>query len=322
MKIKQSLLKHIVRFSTFVVTIYFSWQVNAYEEINNVEPLISVNQLHADLDEYIQKYYAIHPAPFANVDPAELANTVTLIKSLAEKSMTQVEAWRLLSRLNPILADFHSTTREEFATFTTDAFTLFKKENVKDLIIDIRGNQGGNNDYWMEDLLPYIADTPYRYKKGYKVRINKHHVAQEPELVVGQVYSGEDKEMKQPQLDNALRFTGNVYLLISTGTYSSAIHFAITVQDYDFAKLVIEPTGGRAGTTGNADEIILANTRLNGDIPTVLFSRPKSDENRLAVQPDIFIENNPLNQEGTVETLIREHIAFPETVSKLNNSSD
>ena len=38
---------------------------------------------------------------------------------------------------------------------------LKKSKNKKALVIDIRGNTGGDSRYWQDFLLPQIIDKPY-----------------------------------------------------------------------------------------------------------------------------------------------------------------
>lgn len=418
-----------------------SLKVLADSELIDIDKVVSVADLHADLYALVEGYYSLHPAPHHNLDAIELNNTVKKIKSQLTKPMTVKEAWRLFSLINPVLHDGHAgiaiprrksliekelsqgkrvfplhvyldlnnrlflrkdfhgssflpsgieilsingkTSKEiikemllrrsgdnveqqrelisrwfseeywsnfdaapnyeieylendirhtvniqgsdtlmdkklsqrsfdslysykllndstgyirietmnkkffkEFLAMTETAFEYFKKQNVSDLVIDISDNGGGGNSMWQKGIMPYIAHTPYRYSSAYKARVTKEIASADD--VIGMRVSG-DIEMTEPDLTNPLKFKGNVYILVGSMTYSSAIHFAIAVQDHGIGSIIGTPTAGRSGTTGLVTDIKLKATGLDAYAPVVLYSRPSNKNNMLSVQPDIFI---------------------------------
>ena len=70
--------------------------------------------------------------------------------------------------------------------------------------------------------MPYIATKPYRNGSDYVLKIIEGR--QKEGQKVGDVVRG-SQSTYQPALDNPLRFTGKVYVLIGPYTYSSAILF-------------------------------------------------------------------------------------------------
>lgn len=192
----------------------------------------------------------------------------------------------------------------EFLAMTETAFRSFKAGNVRRLIIDIRENGGGGNSMWQKGVMPYIADKPYRHVSSYKARVTANNASEGD--VIGEVQSGTYNVMTPPELDNPLRFKGKIYLFIGNMTYSSAIHFAITLQDYGIATLVGQQSGGRAGTTGNITYIKLPGTRLRAFAPVMLFSRPIGDGNESPVQPDLIINHYPDNPAKDIDDLMQQ----------------
>ena len=75
---------------------------------------------------------------------------------------------------------------------------------------------------WLEGIMPYIATKPYRNGSDYVLKIIEGR--QKEGQKVGDVVRG-SQSTYQPALDNPLRFTGKVYVLIGPYTYSSAILF-------------------------------------------------------------------------------------------------
>jgi len=189
--------------------------------------------------------------------------------------------------------------RDAFFAFTKEAFSYFKQAKVTNLIIDISNNPGGQNPSWQKGIMPYITDKPFRHVSDYIAKVTEDNAG--PEDTIGEVVSGIYDKMTQPDLTNPLRFTGNVYVLINTMTYSSAIAFAVTVQDHDIAKIIGSSTGGRAGSSGNAAYIFLPATGIEIDVPVILFGRPSGKDNMLAVRPDIVMQHNPFNIEEAIK---------------------
>ena len=421
----------------------------------NIDGVISVEDLNADLTAFVDGYFALHPAPRNSMDPQEFNDTVDHIRSQLTKPMTRLEAWRLFSLLNPVFGDAHAgiiipkrasiikarlaagerilpfsvrvgfdnrlylkkafegvasvpahaeilsidgraatdivndmlrhthgdTSRfrrellgrrfaeqywalygtidtidvtfdgvqgsvtvagadqlpperapdrpfEEFfsyrimdgntgylrvATFnrkykdqflrlSEEAFSAFKDAQVKNVIIDIRDNGGGGNSLWQQGIMPYIADKPYKYVSSYKAMVTKDNA--DPGDVVGSIVSGEYNKMKDPDLDNPLKFKGETYIMIGAMTYSSAIHFSISAQDYEIAKVAGTPSGGRSATTGNVTDIELPATGLNAFAPVLLFSRPGGGDGELSVQPDLWIHEDPSDPTVALKRLL------------------
>jgi C-terminal processing protease CtpA/Prc len=60
---------------------------------------------------------------------------------------------------------FTSTPTEPFEIWIVDAFRDIQRKKIANLIIDLRGNEGGRDDYAMY-LLSFLAKTPFRYHQS------------------------------------------------------------------------------------------------------------------------------------------------------------
>jgi C-terminal processing protease CtpA/Prc len=144
---------------------------------------------------------------------------------------------------------------EQFKPFVDSAFTQIKRANIRNLIIDIRNNGGGesgNASY----LYSYVTDKPFRFiycietslktykddsKLGVRYVFNKtsgkyrtsDSTAKFPQLF------GLSKQ--QPQINN---FIGSLYVLIDGMTTSAATQFAALVKLNNRGKLVGEEAPG------------------------------------------------------------------------------
>lgn len=200
------------------------------------------------------------------------------------------------------------TWREDEARvfdFFKSAFTKLKKQNITHLIIDIRKNGGGDDNIWKKGIIPYIADKPWKTGSNYKVKIL---VGREDEgETAGDVVTGEISSVQQVEIDNPLRFTGEVSVLAGAYTYSSSILFMNTIQDHQFGKLVGDKTGGKSGQTGGTQHLTLTNSKLHSVVPRFWLTRPRGGHNLELVTLDKTITYDPLHPMQLIEKLLVEH---------------
>lgn len=131
------------------------------------------------------------------------------------------------------------------------------------LIIDIRGNSGGSDFYWMKNVIEPLASEPlttenYIFTRGnygkpfYKARgmkqsklskLNKDTLRDFlPEIEENFDYFHISPLTIKPV--DSIGFEGNIYLLVDRGVYSSSESFSVFCKDSGFATLVGETTGG------------------------------------------------------------------------------
>lgn len=141
-------------------------------------------------------------------------------------------------------------------------------KNYKALIIDIRGNGGGDSGYWSDNIVPMLINKPidnteyvaYRggsfleqfiksrsgfgYDKLEPIsNINKENLKNlPPELKKDFKYYSKDIATYKPE--NSVGFKGKIYLLVDGLVFSSSEKFATFAKSTGFATLVGERTGG------------------------------------------------------------------------------
>ncbi|CAM4093335.1 S41 family peptidase [Pseudoalteromonas byunsanensis] len=184
---------------------------------------------------------------------------------------------------------------KQYLTFMDSLFSDIKSKEIKHLIIDISKNGGGNDDMWMAGILRYIADKPYRHFSTYRSKILLKY--RDPGQIVGNIEQGENTRLIQPELQLDNFYSGKVSLLIGTGTYSSSIVFANTVQDYQFAQLIGAPTGGRSTQSGGIQFTKLTHSQLQMISPRFLLTRPNGVAQMTPIEPDVSLAqaNIPTN---------------------------
>ncbi|MDZ4993461.1 peptidase [Clostridium perfringens] len=146
---------------------------------------------------------------------------------------------------------------------------LNKIKEYQALVIDIRGNSGGDSYYWMSYLVPKLIDevyknTTYNFLKDGDV-INNYLKKSKSKSYTG---FGEVKDLDTSTLVNlpveveedfkyysksimeitpkedSIKFKGNIYLLVDKWVYSSSETFASFAKQTGFATLIGERTGG------------------------------------------------------------------------------
>lgn len=173
-------------------------------------------------------------------------------------------------------------------------------ESIKDypkLIIDIRGNSGGSDYYWIKNIVQPLINEPlsvdyYLFARGgedsqkfYKNRkMNLRDIQTIDENLISKFPEEISTDFKYYKLStdkinpkNPVGFKGKIYLLVNSVVYSSSESFAAFAKGSGFATLV----GGRTGGDGMG-------------IDPLLFSLPNSGlvvrySSLLCLNPDYTI---------------------------------
>ncbi len=195
---------------------------------------------------------------------------------------------------------FYWGDKARFREFTSSAFARMRAAGTQTLIIDIRANAGGDDDMWIEGLMPYLATRPFRNGSDYVLKIIAGR--QKEGQKVGEVVRGSQSTW-YPAADEALRFKGKVYVLIGPATYSSAILFATAVQDNGFGTIVGTGGASRGTQSGGIQNVKLRHTGIEVVVPRFLLKRTSGVEGLL--QPDILLPEDPFRAETAIEALLR-----------------
>ncbi len=150
--------------------------------------------------------------------------------------------------------------------------TIFKN-NIQNLIIDIRDNQGGHMVNSIH-VLSYLLDTSFNMIDNF--------------YKVDQAYSSIDavrnkKVNGEKSYNNKVRkqvFSGNVYVLINGGSFSNSGLFVSTLKRHNRATFVGEETGGSIYSLNSSIKtILLPETKLRIEIPIKRSSINEQEKN-------------------------------------------
>lgn len=207
----------------------------------------------------------------------------------------------------PQMLPSNNSIEEDMATIKNYIQLL---DNHKALIIDIRGNAGGNDMYW-HSLLSLITNKPLS-TTGYVLFRNNSIVNNyiEKRLLDTKPITSLPKSILENAPKEALKdfncfstinnsitpnpaskFDGNIYLLVDNNVFSSSESFAIFCKDSNFATLIGTTT---AGDGGGYDPILfnLKNSGLIVRFASDMFLTSSGICNEeFKTTPDFLIEN-------------------------------
>ena len=182
----------------------------------------------------------------------------------------------------------------------TDAPTILSfYERIKEyphLIIDIRGNGGGSDNYWMNNIMGPLIGEPlvlerYRFIRGGDLSagilaadqlgptntlLTSLEIPVPSEVESDFAYGIKSTSRIEPV--NSVGFKGEIYLLVDEGVFSAAEGFAAFASASGWATLVGRPTRGDGMSI---DPILLAlpNSGLLVQFPIILALNPDGSAN-------------------------------------------
>jgi hypothetical protein len=209
-----------------------------------------------------------------------------------------------------------------FRGFIDHAFEGFLQAGASRLIIDLRGNPGGDN-LFSDVMVSWFADRPFRFASQFKIKVSAESIAANAARIAhdaeaagpvsrqfADLYArsriGDVVDFPIPEAlpRPGKRIEGKVFVLIDRQSYSNAVAVAALVQDYHFGVIVGEATSDMATTYGAMEQFALNHTGLLVGYPKARIVRPNGDLRSRGVTPDIPIRV-PIVQSPRDEVLQR-----------------
>jgi C-terminal processing protease CtpA/Prc len=204
----------------------------------------------------------------------------------------------------------------DYESFLAQAFKRLKEAGIQRLIIDLRNNGGGEDEYGAM-LVSYLVSQPFAYYRSLQAK-NDHFAADryapdgfDAAGFAKRLTKGADRmfyvgtefhsglRIQQPRGDH---FDGTVYVLINGLTGSAAVECSAIIHTLGRGIFVGEETGGGYGhnSSGDSLDIVLPNSKLRVSIPVMRYS--------LAVKPGVFEHHGLIPDyqiQSTIEDLIK-----------------
>jgi len=192
----------------------------------------------------------------------------------------------------------------EFIQFIDSVFVQLYRRKTNQLLIDLRGNPGGDNTF-SDYMVAYFATRPFAFYSTFEVKTSAvtksfwRNVADSSLADLRRdILSKKDgerfaiKPSFYPNRTDSLHFGGEVYVLIDRYTYSNAATTAAQIQDYGFGTLVGEPTAESPTLYASVHEFVLPHTKIAVTYPKAFMIRPNGDHSLKGVSPDIVAPQN------------------------------
>lgn len=181
---------------------------------------------------------------------------------------------------------------ERMLHFADSMFRDLRSRKIDNLIIDIRNNPGGNSSVG-DVLLWHLSPIPFTQFEKTLVKITPHTAkllgweGPQSQFILHETTSDDYIPPSKPEEGH---YYGKVYLLTSTGTFSSASDFAWTFKETGSGTVIGEETGGVNVCFGDILRFQLPKSKLNVYVSYKRFWQMNADENDIhGTIPDIQV---------------------------------
>ena len=281
-------------------------------------------------DDYYASLYAAKPAyhlvvrdstgqtreltPLAPPAPTSGTGTKVTAPPLTAEQATARRLARLHTLNYPVALPATAILRlrsfdyeEDYQAFHATVFAELAQRHTKRLVIDLRGNPGGNN-VLAADLLKYLLSSPFVLTKSAQARVvlpsfmsavpessSYFDTTQVKRLPDGTLTEASPSLGRQ-QPYRQHRFRGQLVLLVDGGTFSAASNFAASLRAQRRVHILGQETGGtEAGLNGGViSRVELPQTHMILQLPHFrLLTACRAPHLGRGVQPDVEIVPTP-----------------------------
>lgn len=164
---------------------------------------------------------------------------------------------------------------QEYTDCLAEMFTQVKEKGIEHVAVDLRNNGGGNS---------MVADEFIRY-----LNVDSFEQGTNRWRLGWFVLPFHESTAENKKYENLL-YEGDVYVLTSSASFSSAMLFAQWIVDNDLGTLIGEAPGNTPNGYGDITMFILPNSGLFMQISTKEFIRADKENPSDLVDPDIVCD--------------------------------
>ncbi len=184
------------------------------------------------------------------------------------------------------IENFYVDEKEQkYYSFIDSAFKDIYKKQIKNLVLDLRNNEGGEED-WGGYLYSYLTDSSFQYYKKLTLTTTKPYsfrnyaalpsslgyINSHTKIVNGEIHFTDQKYLykQSPQKNH---FTGNLFVLINGLSFSVTTELTSVIHNHNKAVFIGEETSGAycGNNSGVFTIVTLPNTKLSLSIPLISF---------------------------------------------------
>lgn len=241
-------------------------------------------------ERYFRYYYQLYVSP----DADRYALTIRDLDGQLRRATISGESWdqlKALARPDPESAVLNLKHRSDYSymkigtfvsyylnnaglnydEFLENSFSELKEKRVSNLILDLRGNGGGDDNYGAR-LVSYFADEAFRYFERIEVTddyTGYGSVSQNAGRNLMTSHKG--LSVWRPQ---ANRFEGRVYVLTDGWSFSTCADVATVLHHHKWATFLGEETGGGydGNTSGNSKTLTLPHSAISINLPMWMYT--------------------------------------------------
>ena len=296
-------------FTMFMYTSYYTMPKNSWKhEIAKMYEKANVRRRYNINNETVKKYVAENMKSDDEVNKTYSKNLMT--ENIIKDKLAYIRISSLIGM--------------EYINQDRDIVINYLNE-IKDypfLIIDIRGNGGGDSRYWAYFLLPNIIDKKYETEDYILIKsgeLNKkifeqmHFNKDVKTFLDNSSFSSDVKDILKDfdgyltggsiiePSEDSIHFKGKIYLLVDNGVYSSAEMLASFCKETKLATLVGSRTAGD-GIGFDPMQVALPNTAFVLRFSNNMGLTESGSINELdQTMPDIIVQESEEDKTGYLE---------------------
>lgn len=188
-------------------------------------------------------------------------------------------------RINSFDKELLKDNKINFEKFLATSFKSIDDGHIKNLLLDLRGNGGGTDEYG-KILFSYFISQPFDYYTS--LRMNKESFdffkytsspdRKAPKGMLKANSEGSFENIKHPnvgqQNPTLPTFTGNIFVLINGSCFSTTSEFLSILHYHTKAVFIGEESGGGyyGNCSGPAPEFFLPITKVSVEIPLMNYT--------------------------------------------------
>lgn len=208
---------------------------------------------------------------------------------LAEFNLSEAEQIAYL-RITSFDKDRLKDSKIDFPNFVKKSFQNLEDRKIKNLILDLRNNGGGTDEYG-KLLFSYFTNQPFDYYESLRMNKNTYNFfkytnrpgMKAPDGMLKANGEGTFDNIQHPnigkQTPSLPTFTGNIYVLINGGCFSTTSEFLSVLHFNTKAVFIGEESGGGyyGNSSGPTPDLKLPNTQVRVEIPLMKYAMAVKD---------------------------------------------